>query len=126
MDEDHLAAAFRYVMRNPVEAGMVAAPERWPWSSAAAYLKARDDGLTKTKPMHSRFPDMRGLLTGEDTLPDDLAVRDDETIGRPRGDAAFVKALEKKTGRSLLPGKRGPKAKGELVAAQKPRRGDKS
>ncbi|MFO1034834.1 MAG: transposase [Hyphomicrobiales bacterium] len=109
MDEEHLAAAFRYVLRNPVDAKMVEAPEQWAWSSARAYLKGREDGLTVTQPMRSRFPDMRGLLTAEETLLDDLAVRDDETIGRPRGSVAFIKALEKKTGRSLVPGKRGPK-----------------
>jgi putative transposase len=33
----------RYIHRNPVEAGMVAEPWQWPWSSAPAYL-----GLTRT------------------------------------------------------------------------------
>ena len=34
MDEDHLLRAMRYVELNPVRAGLVSAPDRWPWSSA--------------------------------------------------------------------------------------------
>jgi putative transposase len=32
-NEDELLRAYRYVMRNPVEAGLCAAPEDWAWSS---------------------------------------------------------------------------------------------
>lgn len=32
-DTDHLLTAFKYVVRNPVEAGMCRAPEDWQWSS---------------------------------------------------------------------------------------------
>jgi putative transposase len=35
VDDDQLAGAFRYVARNPVEAGLSARPEDWPWSSFA-------------------------------------------------------------------------------------------
>jgi putative transposase len=34
-DELHLLAAWRYVERNPIEAGLVARAEDWPWSSAS-------------------------------------------------------------------------------------------
>jgi putative transposase len=109
MDEEHLAAAFRYVLRNPVDSKLVERPEDWRWSSAGAYLKHRKDGLTDTSPMLGRFPDMRALILGKISGYEDVVVRDDETIGRPRGDARFFKRLEIKSGRSLLPGKRGPK-----------------
>jgi REP element-mobilizing transposase RayT len=33
----HLISAARYLARNPVEAGMVADPLDWPWSSARAH-----------------------------------------------------------------------------------------
>jgi REP element-mobilizing transposase RayT len=39
----HLVEASRYIHRNPVEAGLVAEPWQWPWSSAQAYL-----GLSRT------------------------------------------------------------------------------
>jgi putative transposase len=107
MDENHLAAAFRYILRNPVKAGLAKSPAKWPWSSAAAYLKGIPDGLTDTRPMLSRFPDIASLLSGES---DDL-IRDDETIGRPLGSKTFIARIEKKTGRTLQPARRGPKPK---------------
>jgi putative transposase len=35
-DDAHLLRAYRYVMRNPVEAGICATAEAWRWSSFAA------------------------------------------------------------------------------------------
>jgi putative transposase len=31
--DEHLMTVFRYVMRNPVEAGLCTEPSEWPWSS---------------------------------------------------------------------------------------------
>ena len=109
MDESHLVAAFHYIMRNPVEAGLAATPAKYKWSSAAAYLRGVDDGLTQTRPMLSRLPDIKSFLNCEGIDLNELIVRDDETIGRPRGDAKFIRSLERKTGRDLMPDKRGPK-----------------
>ena len=111
MDEDHLTAAFRYVLLNPVKAKLVDSPDKWPWSSAKAYLKGKSDGFTTTDAMRSRFPAMKSLLTVKALDADDLTVKADETIGRPRGSADFIAKLEVKTGRTLLPEKRGPKPK---------------
>jgi putative transposase len=68
-----------------------------------------DDGLTATKAMLSRFPDMAGFLRAkadEDRL---LALRAAETISRPVGSAAFVRKIEKKSGRVLQRQKPGRK-----------------
>ena len=107
MDEAHLAAAFRYILLNPVAGGLAASPAAWKWSSARAYLRGFNDGLTVTGPMLSRFPDIAVLLESG-AAPGDLPfVVADETIGRPRGSPAFVARLERKTGRALAPAKRG-------------------
>jgi REP element-mobilizing transposase RayT len=37
-DDSHLVRVSQYIHRNPVEAGLAAAPEDWPASSAGAYL----------------------------------------------------------------------------------------
>ena len=34
-DEEHFAATIRYVLQNPVRAGLCTAAEDWPWSYAA-------------------------------------------------------------------------------------------
>ncbi len=44
-DETSLLSRFKYVARNPVEAGLCASPEDWPWSSYAATV-----GLTVAQP----------------------------------------------------------------------------
>ena len=109
MDEAHLAEAFRYVLLNPVRAGLAKKPEQWPSSSARAYLKGSDDDLTDTGPMLSRFPDMRALLAAEADEEAQRRLRAAETIGRPIGSAGFLKRIERQSGRSLAPQKRGPK-----------------
>ena len=42
-DDAHLVRVSQYIHLNPVEAGLVALPEDWSWSSAAVYL-----GLAQT------------------------------------------------------------------------------
>lgn len=44
-DTGYLRAALAYIARNPIEAGLVADPERWEWSSYAAMM-----GLRKPAP----------------------------------------------------------------------------
>src|SRR5690606_23208677 len=41
---EHTLAAARYIELNPVRAGLARTPATWPWSSARAHLKGRDDG----------------------------------------------------------------------------------
>src|SRR5271157_1593499 len=63
MDEDHLAAAYRYVNLNPVRARLVERAEDWPWSSARALLGLAEDGLTDLAPARQRFSRFADLPT---------------------------------------------------------------
>ena len=94
----------------------MAKAEDWPWSSVAAQLGLEDDGLTLTGPVADRVPNFTDLLGQPEDDADFGALRRAEGHGRPLGSPAFVKALEIRLGRSILPRKRGPKAKqiGEL------------
>ena len=118
MDEAHLAAAVRYVALNPVRARLVAAARDWRWSSVQAHLSGQDDGVTTVQPVLDRFPDFAGFIESEPTPDQFQRLRQAETIGRPFGDEAFIRALESVTGRTLKPGKRGPKPKARPGAAQ--------
>ncbi|MGO8900458.1 MAG: hypothetical protein ACLQU5_19235, partial [Isosphaeraceae bacterium] len=55
--------AARYVELNPVRAGLVQAPSRYRWSSAAAHLRGRDDALVQVAPLLQMAPNWRRLLT---------------------------------------------------------------
>ena len=109
MDEDYLAAALRFVSLNPVRARLVARPQDWRWASTRAHLRAKDDGVTALAPIRKRFPRFAELLATEADPAMLARLREAESIGRPLGDADFLARIERLTGRSLRPGKRGPK-----------------
>src|SRR5436305_5450367 len=109
MDEAHLAAALRYVSLNPVRAQLVQRAQDWRWSSVRAHLRGKDDGLTTLAPVRDRFPQFADLLAGEPEADLFERLRAAESIGRPIGDDRFLARIERRIGRSLKPGKRGPK-----------------
>ncbi|MHB9023780.1 MAG: transposase [Armatimonadota bacterium] len=109
MDVEHLVAAVRYIELNPVRAGIVAHPADYPWSSAVAHLQGRDDSLVQVQPLLDLVGDWATLLSTGMTEKEIDIFRRHESTGRPLGSPAFIKELECMTGRSLIPGKRGPK-----------------
>jgi putative transposase len=111
MDEEHLAAALRYVALNPVRARLVRRAQDWRWSSARAHLAGKDDGLTALAPIRERFPRFADLLATEPEADLFARLRAAESIGRPLGDDGFLALIERATRRRLRPGKRGPKPK---------------
>lgn len=112
MDEPHLAAALRYVSLNPVRARLVERAQDWRWSSTRAHLRGKDDGVTALAPIRERFPEFSDLLATEPETDLFGPLRAAESIGRPLGDDRFLARLERRTGRALKPGKRGPKPSG--------------
>ena len=103
LDQPHLLAAARYIEQNPVRAGMVRAPEDYPWSSATAHLVGRNDALMRAKPLLDLVPDWASFLreqVSEETLTD---LRKHEKTGRPLGNPTFVSHLEKALARTLRP-----------------------
>ena len=109
MDEEHLAAALTYVMANPVRARLVEHARQWQWSSARCYVSGKDDGVTEPGPVLERFPDIAARLKQRGGDEVWARIRMAETIGRPLGDAKFIKKIERRTGRQLQAKKRGPK-----------------
>jgi putative transposase len=110
MDEEHLAAALRYVSLNPVRARLVERAQDWRWSSTRAHLRGKDDGVTALAPIRDRFPHFADLLASEPEADMFAHLRAAESIGRPLGTDRFVAGIERRTGRLLKPGKRGPKS----------------
>ena len=104
MDEGHTIAGVRYIELNPVRAGLVMTPSDWAWSSARAHLLGVDDELVRVSPLLERRPDWRRLI-GERLEPETLDVlRRHAGNGQPLGDEAFVREIERRTGRVLRVG----------------------
>jgi putative transposase len=114
LDEPHLWAALRYAELNSVRAGVVAQPEAWPWSSAAAHCGlVEPDVCLEMEVWRKRwdFASWREYLGIGETKAELSAIRACTHTGRPLGSAEFVKALEQATVRRLAPQKGGRKVK---------------
>ena len=109
LDEPYLLAAARYVELNPMRAGLVDSPRDYRWSSAAAHLKAKDDGLVRASPLLEIAGNWRRLLTSAVREEELDQFREHERTGRVMGNEDFQRRLEKKLGRVLRRQKPGPK-----------------
>ena len=92
-----------------MRARLVERAQDWRWSSTRAHLRGKDDGLTSLAPIRDRFPDFADLLVSEPEADLFGRLRAAESIGRPLGNDRFIERIERRTGRALKPGKRGPK-----------------
>jgi len=103
----HVLAAARYVERNPVKAKLVRSAAAWPWSSAAAHVSGKSDGIAETNWLAKRIAGWvctwAAHLRKADEKDFASAMRLHEATGRPLGDKGFVKKLELTLGRVLLP-----------------------
>ena len=57
-----ICAVARYIELNPVEAGLVARPDDWPWSSARSHLRGDGDPLLDDAELRAMVPDWADLL----------------------------------------------------------------
>jgi len=112
MDEKYLLTATRYIELNPVRAGLVSIPEEYPWSSAKAHMKGRNDDLVKVKPLLRMVDDWRRFLSGDVSDEEYELLQRHERTGRPLGSTSFIERLENKLSRILTPQKGGRPKKG--------------
>jgi putative transposase len=125
MDDEYLLTAARYVELNPVRAHLVLNPADYPWSSARAHLRGRDDLLVNAAPLLQRVRDWSAFL-GAGALPEAVdQLRSHERTGRPLGSDQFVEQLEQLLKRVLRPRKPGPVAgrPSENAISQQPKAG---
>ncbi len=118
MDEPHLYEAIRYVVLNPVRAGLVERASDWPWSSARAHLTGAGDGLVDIGPAAERIEDFAAYLDEEGEIAAVNALRRSRSTGRPVGAAEWLADLEARTRRPLAPRRRGPKPRAAATADQ--------
>jgi putative transposase len=109
MDEAHAQAAIVYGLMNPVRAGLARRASDWRWSSIHALLGSGEDLITDVAVVRERLPDLEARLAAGEEAEAIERLRRAESIGRPLGDAAFMAAAERLTGRRVAPEKRGRK-----------------
>jgi putative transposase len=114
MEERHLHACTRYVELNPVRAGLVKKPEKWPWSSAGPHMKGRDNVLVKADPLRRIIGGNWKKFLAVDSQEAEMELfRKHERTGRPLGEDSFIDKMELLLGRRFKPRKPGPKGRAE-------------
>jgi putative transposase len=111
LDERYLLRAAQYVELNPVRAKLCRMPWRWRWSSAAAHVTGREDGVVQVTPLLERVKDWREHLLEPLEAAEEELWRQHERTGRPLGAPAFLDRVERILGRIVRPAQRGPKPK---------------
>jgi len=109
LDKTHAWHAVRYVERNPVRASLVVDAWKYEWSSAAFHVGAKpSDRLLKTPNLAAlSVTDWRAYLATADDDATLANLRRETMSGRPASSAAFLKKIERKTGRVLARGNPG-------------------
>jgi putative transposase len=105
-NEHYLLICQRYIELNPVRAGIVEAPERYPWSSYRANACGADDPLLTPHPAYTelgRHDEDRRVAYRHlfhESLSDQLLtqIRHASNGNRPLGPATFVEEITKTAG----------------------------
>lgn len=103
LDTAHAWSTLRYLELNTVRAGIVAAPEHWPWSSTSAHLSTSEvDGLSlklwRTIWNPKRW---RTFLNQGVSRMAAAEIRRNTHNGFPLVSAAFIRSLEQKLNRRI-------------------------
>jgi putative transposase len=94
MDEVHLLCAARYVLLNPVRAGLCEDATAWPHSSARTHLGEVADPLVDPGPLDARIADWRQYLDPAAASNLEELIRNHSRSGRPLGSESFVARCE--------------------------------
>ena len=112
MDGAHLWTAVRYVELNPVRAALVSEAPDYRWSSARAHAtRTHDPYLSSVRPFPGPIRDWHAWLHSAADTESWENLRKCTSTGRPCGSDQFVRRVEKGTGRSLAPRRRGRRRK---------------
>jgi putative transposase len=104
----YLWSVVRYIVRNPVKAGLVPVAELYPWSSASAHISSTVDGLLSVDSwlaaeQREQFREFLKTPSEEE----DALIRRKTSSGRPLGSDSFVDMLQYKLACSLRLKQRG-------------------
>ncbi|MDP3730404.1 MAG: transposase [Candidatus Omnitrophota bacterium] len=105
MDEKHLAAAARYIERNPVRAHIAKKAYDYVWSSAKDHVDNTHTSIIDSGELF-KYVDIeqvkwKSFIDAPDNTEDISSIRKYTMTGRPLGRESFINKLEKEFGERL-------------------------
>ncbi len=94
LDERYLLSATRYILLNPVKAGMVKKPWDYKWSSIRYHMIMDNDSLVKDTLLRGIIKNWRDFLDVRLNDNEIKLLQLHERTGRPLGDNIFIEKLE--------------------------------
>ncbi len=101
MDRVHLRAAVRYILLNPVRAGLAPSPAAWPHSSWTSHVEGTGDTLVDPAPIANALGSIEQLVNERLGVEQMECFRRHSASGRPLGPESFLRQVEAVTGRRL-------------------------
>jgi len=121
LDEKYFLAATRYILLNPVKAGIVKKPWDYKWSSARYHLGIEKNPVITGTLLKNRIDNWQEFLNTEIGKQDEKLIRLHTRTGRPLGEDSFLDKLEGILNIRLRKKKPGPKTKkGEQLSSVSP------
>jgi putative transposase len=102
LDEPYSIRTARYILLNPVRAGLVAHASEWPYGSARRRLGLADDPCVSPNPLDHVEIDWHALLSEPAPEAEYDLIRKHVRTGRPLGSDPFVRGLERALKRPLV------------------------
>jgi len=102
MDLVHLRAAVRYILLNPVRAGLAPSPGGWPFSSWASHVAGTGDALVDPTPVATAIGPIERLVEERLRVEQMECFRRHTASGLPLGPESFLRQVEAATGRRLV------------------------
>jgi putative transposase len=90
LDDRYLYRAIRYVDLNPVRAKLVEAAADYPWSSAPAHVRGKNDPLLSGNPLGLGEEEWAAYLAAGLTESETTLFREHANSGKPFGDENFL------------------------------------
>ena len=94
LDERYLLSATRYMLLNPVKAGIVKNPWDYKWASTKHHMRIDNNSLVKDVLLKGLIENWKDFLSEASDNNDVRLFQLHERTGRPLGDNAFIEKLE--------------------------------
>ena len=94
LDERYLLAVTRYILLNPVKAGIVKKPWDYKWASTQHHMEIKNSSLIKDSLLKELIENWKDFLNITASNDDIKSLQLHERTGRPLGDNAFIGKLE--------------------------------